>query len=148
MRTHGFEITIDEAFADVMRACGEERKGGTWIVPDLIEGYKALHELGWAHSIEVWERHAAGSRELVGGMYGITIGGLFAGESMFHRRTDASKVAFVTIVERLKAGGFVLFDVQVMNEHLESLGCIELTRDDYLRSLENALTQEARLTIG
>ena len=147
MRNHGFEITIDEAFADVMRACGEERKGGTWIVPELMEGYGTLHELGWAHSIEVWERHSAGSRELVGGMYGITVGGLFAGESMFHRRTDASKVAFVTMVERLKAGGFVLFDVQVMNEHLESLGCIELPRDEYLRSLEKALTEEARLTI-
>ena len=80
-------------------------------------------------------------------MYGLTVGGLFAGESMFHRRTDASKVAFVTMVERLKAGGFVLFDVQVMNDHLESLGCIELPREQYLLSLEDALMHDARLTI-
>jgi leucyl/phenylalanyl-tRNA--protein transferase len=122
-----FEVTVDRAFSDVMRLCGETRPEGTWITPPLRRGYLTLHELGWAHSLEVW---AAG--ELVGGIYGVSIGALFAGESMFHLRTDASKVAFMGMVELLRARGASLFDVQVLNPHLESLGCIETPRAQFL----------------
>ena len=141
MRKHGLEVTLDEAFPEVIRACGDERAGGTWILPELVDGYVALHDLGWAHSVEVWEKG-----RLVGGIYGITVGGLFAGESMFHRRTDASKIAFVSMVERLQKGGFTLFDVQVMNDHLASLGCAEISRADYLERLSDALTRTGRLS--
>jgi leucyl/phenylalanyl-tRNA--protein transferase len=126
-------VSIDEAFADVMRACGETRPEGTWISEEMITGYAALHRLGWAHSVEVWE-----AEELVGGIYGVAIGGSFAGESMFHKRTDASKVAFATLAETLRARGYVLFDVQVMNDHLASLGCIEIRRAAYLDRLTRA----------
>ena len=105
-----------------------------------------LHELGWTHSVEVWE-HAPGSpaRVLVGGIYGIAIGGMFAGESMFHLRTDASKIAFATLAEKLRGAGFTLFDVQVQNPHLESLGCIEIPRREYLARLAAALPNACRL---
>ena len=99
-------------------------------IPEMVEAYTALHRLGWAHSVEVWD-----GEELVGGIYGIAIGGAFAGESMFHARTDASKIAFANLVEHLRAGGFTLFDVQVMNPHLESLGCVEIARGEYLAKL-------------
>jgi leucyl/phenylalanyl-tRNA---protein transferase len=134
LRIHPYSIRIDTAFEQTMRACGETRPEGTWITPEMIEGYGTLHRLGWAHSVEVWE-----GDELVGGIYGVAIGGLFAGESMFHRRTDASKIAFVALVERLRARGFVLFDVQVMNDHLASLGCIEIRRAGYLDRVERAI---------
>lgn len=140
LRIHPYRVTVDTAFEQTMRACGDTRPEGTWITPEMVEGYGALHRLGWAHSVEVWE-----GDELVGGIYGVAIGGLFAGESMFHRRTDASKIAFATLVDRLRAGGFVLFDVQVMNEHLESLGCIEIRRGAYLDRVEKALAITARL---
>jgi leucyl/phenylalanyl-tRNA--protein transferase len=120
------------------------RDEGTWIVPGIERAYGELHALGWAHSVEVWEAGPRG-RELVGGIYGVAIGGAFAGESMFHRRTDASKVAFARLVERLRAGGFTLFDVQVQTDHLASLGCVVVTRDAYLRRLDAALRQTARL---
>ena len=134
LRIHDFEVTFDEAFADVVRACGDERPKERWIVRPYAEGFIRLHALGWTHSVEVWEKTAGteGGRALVGGIYGIAIGGLFAGESMFHRRTDASKIAFATLAERLVAKGFDLFDVQVMNDHLRSLGCTEIPRDEYL----------------
>jgi leucyl/phenylalanyl-tRNA--protein transferase len=144
LRRHPFEITIDGAFAETMRACGASRVEGTWITPEMVDGYLALHRLGWAHSVEIWEHTPAG-RTLVGGIYGVAIGGLFAGESMFHLRDDASKIAFATLVERLRTGGFVLFDVQVMNDHLASLGCIEIRRTEYLDRLAAALEVEARL---
>ena len=134
LRITPFRVTVDTAFEAVIRACGTERSDGTWILPDLIDGYVRLHALGWTHSVEVWE-----GTELVGGIYGVAIGGLFAGESMFHARTDASKIAFATLVERLRAAGFVLFDVQVMNDHLASLGCIEIRRANYLDRLALAL---------
>lgn len=143
LRKSPFRVSVDEAFGQVIRACGEERDGGTWIVPELVEGYARLHELGWAHSVEVWE-----ADELVGGIYGVAIGGLFAGESMFHRRTDASKVAFAHLVQRLRAGGFVLFDVQVMNDHLASLGCVEVRRGRFLERLRAALPLQAGLFEG
>jgi leucyl/phenylalanyl-tRNA---protein transferase len=138
LRHHPWEITVDEDFEQVIRLCGETRAHATWIIPELVDGYEKLFALGWVHSVEVWERSARG-RELVGGIYGIAIGGLFAGESMFHLRTDASKVAFAMLVEKLRAAGFVLFDVQVQNPHLESLGCVEIARTEYLARLAHAL---------
>ena len=141
LRRHPYEVTVDEDFGGVMRMCGETRANATWIIPDLVRGYERLHQLGWAHSVEVWERTATG-RELVGGIYGVAIGGLFAGESMFHVRTDASKIAFAALVSTLRAAGYALFDVQVQNPHLASLGCTEIPRTDYLGRLEHALRRE------
>jgi leucyl/phenylalanyl-tRNA--protein transferase len=136
LRISTFRRSIDEAFADVVVACGDERPHARWIVAPYVEGYRKLHALGWTHSVEVWDAH-----QLVGGIYGIAIGGLFAGESMFHRRTDASKIAFATLVTSLRASGFELFDVQVMNPHLESLGCVEIDRDEYLDRVEAAVAR-------
>ena len=136
LKKHPFAITKDTAFADVMRMCGETRPEGTWIIPELLEAYVELHRLGWAHSVEVWHEE-----ELVGGIYGVAIAGLFAGESMFHTRTDASKIAFASLVEHLRARGYVLYDVQVLSPHLASLGCIEIPRREYMRRLELALEE-------
>ncbi|WP_394844080.1 leucyl/phenylalanyl-tRNA--protein transferase [Pendulispora brunnea] len=141
LRKHPFEVTVDEAFTEVMKSCGSTRDA-TWITPSLARGYTTLHGLGWAHSVEVWERHGE-ERELVGGIYGVAIGSLFAGESMFHTRTDASKIAFATLAERLRRNGFTLFDVQVMSDHLASLGCIDVSRNEYLRRLGHALDVDA-----
>lgn len=137
LRQTPFRVSADEAFGEVMRACGSTRDE-TWITPELREGYERLFQLGWAHSVEVWD-----GEELVGGIYGVAAGGLFAGESMFHRRTDASKIAFASLVSRLRRGGFVLFDVQLMTDHLASLGCVEIARADYLARLASALDVEA-----
>lgn len=145
LRIHPYEVTLDEDFAQVIRLCGETRAKATWIIPELVEGYVKLHELGWAHSVEVWERGEDGGRTLVGGIYGVAVGGAFAGESMFHLRTDCSKIAFATLAEKLKASGFSLFDVQVQNPHLESLGCVEIPRRDYLTRLAEALQHTPRL---
>lgn len=140
LRRHPYEVTVDEDFEGVMRMCGETRANATWIIPELMRGYTRLHELGWAHSVEVWERASnGGKRELVGGIYGVAIGGLFAGESMFHTRTDTSKIAFGTLVSKLRSAGYTLFDVQVQNPHLTSLGCIEIPRREYLGRLDDAL---------
>ena len=144
LRHHPYEVTLDEDFAGVIRMCGETRANNTWIIPELVEGYVRLHEMGWAHSVEVWEKGARG-RTLVGGIYGLAIGGLFAGESMFHVRTDASKIAFATLVASLRASGFRLFDVQVQNPHLASLGCVEIRRREYLARLPEALELRPRL---
>ncbi len=148
LRNHPYEVTLDADFPQVMHLCGETRAKSTWIIPELVAGYTKLHELGWTHSVEVWEKssEAGGPRVLVGGIYGIAIGGMFAGESMFHLRTDASKIAFATLAEKLRGAGFVLFDVQVQNPHLESLGCIEIVRAEYLRRLRDALPLTPRLT--
>lgn len=130
-----FRYTVDAAFADVMRGCGEGREDGVWITEDFLETYGRLHEMGWAHSVEVWL-----DDELVGGVYGVEIGGLFAGESMFHRATDASKAALAVLVERLRAcGGDRLLDVQWRTSHLATLGVIEVPRAEYLRRLDEAL---------
>jgi leucyl/phenylalanyl-tRNA--protein transferase len=134
MRKHPYEITKDAAFTRVMQCCGDTRPEGTWILPQMIDAYTELHRLGWAHSVEVWE-----GEELVGGIYGLAIAGLFAGESMFHTRTDASKIAFATLVSHLRARGYVLYDVQVLTDHLASLGCIEVHRREYLDRLDVAL---------
>jgi leucyl/phenylalanyl-tRNA--protein transferase len=145
LRIHPYEVTLDEDFAQVIRMCGATRANATWIIPELVEGYVKLHELGWAHSVEVWEKDARGGRTLVGGIYGVAVGGAFAGESMFHLRTDCSKIAFATLATKLKASGFSIFDVQVQNPHLESLGCIEIPRREYLARLREAVSQSPRL---
>jgi leucyl/phenylalanyl-tRNA---protein transferase len=130
-----FDVTIDRAFAAVMRECGDERRDSGWITEEFIDTYTRLHELGWAHSVEVWR-----DGELVGGLYGVEIGGLFAGESMFHRMRDASKVALVSLVETLRGcGGPRLLDVQWSTDHLASLGAVEIPRLEYLRRLDEAL---------
>ena len=103
-----FRVTFDQAFGQVMRACGERPGEGTWITPDILSTYDELHDLGWAHSIEVWDKD-----RLAGGLYGIAMGSLFAGESMFHRVTGASKVAFASCAGRLRERSFEIFDVQV-----------------------------------
>jgi leucyl/phenylalanyl-tRNA--protein transferase len=146
LRKHPYEVTVDGDFPQVMHLCGETRANSTWIIPQLVAGYVKLHELGWTHSVEVWETLPNAERVLVGGIYGIAIGGMFAGESMFHLRTDASKIAFATLATRLRTAGFTLFDVQVQNPHLESLGCIEIPRREYLARLQRALPLSARLT--
>ena len=134
-----FEIRIDTAFAEVVAACADPSRSGAWINTDIEAAYTELHRLGWAHSVEAWTPGAGG--QLVGGLYGVAIGGLFAGESMFHRATDASKVALVALVELLRESGAVLLDVQWRTPHLASLGVVEIPRVEYLRRLADALTR-------
>ena len=129
-----FEVRFDTCFRDVMEACGDPRRPGGWIDPAFVAAYGNLHDLGWAHSIEVYD--ADGS--LVGGLYGVRVGGLFAGESMFHHATDASKVALMHTVDWLRHTGGVLFDVQWTTAHLASLGAIEIPRPEYLERLAEA----------
>jgi len=131
-----FDVTVDTAFDRVIAGCAN-RGEGDWIDDDIVAAYMRLHRLGWAHSVEVW---ALG--RLAGGVYGVAIGGLFAGESMFHRERDASKVALAALVELLRAGGAVerrLFDVQWLTPHLASLGAVEIPREAYLARLADAL---------
>jgi leucyl/phenylalanyl-tRNA---protein transferase len=134
MRQGRFEITSDQDFEGVMRACAAGRQEGTWISPEIVETYCALHRLGLAHSVEVRRGH-----QLVGGLYGVHLGGVFFGESMFHRETDASKVALVALVERMKRHGFVLLDVQWVTPHLEQFGAVEISRKAYLARLRHAV---------
>ncbi len=132
-----FTCTVDTAFREVMRSCAEGRSDGPWITEEFIDQYTRLHGMGWAHSVEVWR----GGR-LAGGLYGVEIGGLFAGESMFHRETDASKVALVTLVDVLRSVGDSderLLDVQWRTDHLATLGVVEIARSEYLARLANAL---------
>ncbi|WP_017933428.1 leucyl/phenylalanyl-tRNA--protein transferase [Nocardioides sp. Iso805N] len=135
------EIRLDTAFVDVVRACGDPKREGGWINQEIIEAYAELHRLGWAHSVEAWR-----DGELVGGLYGIEIGGLFAGESMFHRARDASKAALVGLARALAAApGPRLLDVQWQTAHLASLGVIEVPRVEYLELLDDALGSPAAL---
>ena len=137
-----FSVTVDVAFRAVMEACAETSRPHGWIDATFIDAYCELHRLGWAHSVEVWSDAAdAGEPGLVGGVYGIAIGGFFAGESMFHRATDASKVALMALVERLVSGGGVLFDVQWTTDHLVSLGAVDVDRERYLRLLTDAVAR-------
>ena len=140
-----YEIRVDTAFDEVIDACGDPKRPHGWIDKRVVRAYRRLHELGWAHSVEVWERSPGGARLLVGGIYGLTVGGAFAGESMFHLRTDASKIAFATLADKLQGSGFSLFDVQVQNPHLASLGCVEIPRREYLARLKAAQTTSPRL---
>lgn len=136
IRAAKYSVTLDTHFREVTQACAAPRPGqeGTWITPEMIEAYAQLHELGYAHSVEAWM-----DKELVGGLYGIALGAMFFGESMFARATDASKVAFVHLVRQLQAWGFTLIDCQVTTAHLASLGAEEMARDDFLRRLATAL---------
>jgi leucyl/phenylalanyl-tRNA--protein transferase len=128
------DIRIDTAFDEVLEACADRSRPGAWIDPQIKVAYRRLHQLGWVHSVEAWQDGA-----LAGGLYGVAIGGLFAGESMFHHRTDASKVALVGLVERLRAEGAVLLDVQWATEHLQTLGAINVARPRYHALLDQAL---------
>ena len=131
----GYEIRVDTAFADVIGGCADPRRPHGWIEPELVEAYTRLHALGWAHSVEAWDAEG-----LAGGLYGVGIGGLFAAESMFHRRSGASKAALLGLVERLQAGGEArLLDVQWATPHLVSLGAVEIPRAEYHRLLDAAL---------
>ncbi|MFZ9042892.1 MAG: leucyl/phenylalanyl-tRNA--protein transferase, partial [Ilumatobacteraceae bacterium] len=133
-----FEVHRDEAFTDVMTACANSSRRGDWIDQAFIDAYSELHRLGWAHSVEVRESDG----RLVGGLYGVRINGFFAGESMFHRATDASKVALVHLVDWLRDTGASLLDVQWTTDHLASLGAIDIERADYLRLLATAIEPE------
>ncbi len=129
-----FTVTADREFETVMRACAA-RKEGTWISEEIVESYCELHRLGFAHSVET----RLGGK-LVGGLYGVHIGGAFFGESMFHRVSDASKVALVMLVERLRERGFALLDTQWQTPHLSQFGTYEISRGQYLRRLKQALS--------
>jgi leucyl/phenylalanyl-tRNA--protein transferase len=131
-----FEVRVDTAFEEVVRRCADPTREGRWITADVVGAYTTLHRLGWAHSVEAWQ-----DGRLVGGLYGVAVGGLFAGESMFHAVRDASKVALVGLVERLGRDGDPrrLVDVQWSTPHLARLGAQEWPREDYLRALERAL---------
>ena len=149
-----FEIRVDTAYDEVIRACADPTRPSGWIRRDIIEAYARLHELGWVHSVESWSVGPSGEERLAGGLYGVAIGGLFAGESMFHHERDASKAALVALVGMLRASrttdraryeapdGAVprrLLDVQWATEHLVSLGAAEVSRRDYLARLQEAL---------
>ena len=139
-----FRLSFDHAFRQVMEGCAKARPGReeTWISPQFISAYCRLHELGHAHSVEVWQDDT-----LAGGLYGVSIGGFFAGESMFSAVRDASKVALVTMAEKLRASGFTLFDVQLMTPHLKSMGAVEIPRDEYLRRLTAATELPAEFAV-
>jgi len=129
-----FEIRINHNFEMTMRACMTARRGGSWISEELIAAYVQLHQRGFAHSVEAWHRD-----ELAGGLYGVSLGAAFFGESMFHRQRDASKVALVHLVHRLRERGYELLDAQAATEHLQQFGCIEIPASEYLRRLRIAL---------
>lgn len=134
LRKRPFRVTLDSAFDAVIEACSEPRpdQEGTWITEEMKQAYAHLHRIGFAHSVECWEKD-----QLVGGLYGISLGRVFFGESMFARRSDASKVAFVHLVEQLKAWGFGLIDCQVHTGHLASLGAVDIPRERFLDELDH-----------
>ena len=130
-----FKVTFNQDFKAVISNCQSvkrEGQNGTWITDDMIAAYCKLHELGHAQSVEVWQNN-----ELVGGLYGVDLGHVFCGESMFSKVSNASKVAFIHLVQKLKKEGCLLLDCQVYNEHLESLGCVEIERDDFMMILNH-----------
>jgi leucyl/phenylalanyl-tRNA--protein transferase len=141
--TRRFRVRVDTAYDEVVRACADPRRPGGWIRRDIAAAYRRLHDLGWAHSVEAWSVRPDGEERLAGGLYGLAVGGLFAGESMFHRERDASKVALVALVEMLTSAGREgrLLDVQWATEHLVSLGAVEVPRSEYFRLLERALQE-------
>ncbi|PIE16691.1 MAG: leucyl/phenylalanyl-tRNA--protein transferase [Rhodobacterales bacterium] len=136
MKRGHFQITVDRAFEQVVNGCAD--RTDTWINAPLFELYRQLHHQGFAHSLEVWD-----GDQLIGGVYGLTIGAAFFGESMFSRQTDASKIALAYLVDRLRLGGFQLFDTQFITPHLASLGAIEIPRHDYRKRLAAAISQPA-----
>ncbi len=133
-----YSVTVDQAFEAVIEACADPRRDGSWINEEISAAYTTLHRLGWAHSVEAWD-----GRDLVGGFYGVAIGGAFFGESMFYRATDASKVTLVRFVEAFRSSGGMLLDVQWATDHLVRLGAIEIRRDDYLACLRDAVRAPA-----
>jgi leucyl/phenylalanyl-tRNA--protein transferase len=137
IRSGRFEIAIDEDFEGVMRACAERPDDGTWISDEIVQSYLALHRLGLAHSVE-----ARIGGALAGGLYGVHLNGAFFGESMFHRVTDASKVALMALVDRLQRRGFLLLDIQWVTPHLAQFGAVEIRRADYLVRLRQALAKD------
>ena len=141
IRTEPFNVRINMAFRDVMLKCAEptdnvDRKN-TWINKTILTRYNELHEMGYAHSVECWQND-----ELVGGLYGVSLNGAFCGESMFHTVTDASKIALVYLVARLKVGGYSLLDTQFVTDHLSQFGAIEIPRKEYRSRLKDALAIE------
>ena len=128
-----FEVRYNSVFSTVMRNCRNVRTD-SWISEEIIDAYTTLHEMGFAHSVETWQ-----NGELVGGLYGVSLGGAFFGESMFHKKTDASKVALVHLVNRLKERGFELLDSQATTNHLRKFGCIDIPAVEYMKKLEHAM---------
>lgn len=143
LRQGRYRVTRDQAFEAVIRACAEVRRPGGWIVPAFVRAYTELHRAGHAHSVECWQ-----GDDLVGGVYGVAADGLFAGESMFHRADDASKVALVHLHEHLVARGYVLFDVQMVTPVTASLGAHEIPRDAYLARLRQAVGRAVTFADG
>jgi len=143
LRRKPFQITIDRAFTEVVDACAAPApdREDTWITPQIAELYAQLYQRGFAHSVECWI-----GDDLAGGLYGIAIGAAFFGESMFSRHTEASKVALVHLVARLRAGGFALLDTQFTTEHLRGMGAVEIARPTYLKALALAIDQPANFT--
>ncbi len=140
-----FRVTVDQSFRQVIEQCAEIRRGqgeGTWILPEMLDAYCLLHRLGYAHSIESWFEG-----ELVGGLYGVAIGRIFFGESMFTKKTDASKVAFVYLVKMLQRWHFQLIDCQVSTRHLKNFGAREIPRNDFLARLSSAIKSPVKLDI-
>ena len=139
VRSARFTVRLDAGFEDVMRACATRRDDGTWINEEILESYVTLHRLGLAHSVETWQEG-----KLVGGLYGVHLGGAFFGESMFHHVTDASKVALVALVDRLNHKAFRLLDIQWVTPHLKQFGAINVPRRTYLKVLAEALARDCR----
>ncbi len=144
LRTCGWTTTVDRAFPDVVDACAATRADeGTWITAEMARSYHRLHRLGWAHSVEVWD-----GEQLVGGVYGVQVGGVFTGESMFHRADDASKVALLDLLDRLVEADGMLLDVQLTTPHLVSLGARDVARHDFLTTLHTVRDRDVRLGTG
>jgi leucyl/phenylalanyl-tRNA---protein transferase len=139
IRSGRFEVSVDRAFRQVMEGCAADREDGTWINDEILDSYCALHEHGLAHSVEAWEGGA-----LAGGLYGVSLNGAFFGESMFHRVSDASKVALWALVSRLRERSFVLLDIQWLTPFLQQCGAVEIPREQYLDALARALGSDAR----
>ena len=139
MRRGNYRVSINEDFAGVVQGCAD--RADTWISKEISRHYSALHEMGRAHSLEIWD-----DTGLIGGVYGVTLGAAYFGESMFSRRTDASKIALAYLVDRLNQGGFTLFDTQFLTDHLASMGGVEVSRAEYHRQLERALDGPADFT--
>ena len=137
IRTNKFQVTFNQDFDAVVKGCTYRPEEGTWITPEVANAYGEFHRRGHAHSVEVWQQGV-----LVGGLYGVAIGGLFAGESMFSTVSDASKVALVALVSRLKEKGYQLFDLQIINEHTATMGATEIPRGDYLARVKTAIKKD------
>ena len=139
-RMKHFQIRYDTVFSEVMKECGtitRDGQHGSWIIPEIMEAYTTLHEMGYAHSVEAWQ-----DGKLVGGLYGVMIGKMFFGESMFAKVNDASKVAFATLIEKLKTDGCTIIDCQIPSPHLKSLGAREIPRQEFIKHLQNNIYEE------